>query len=203
MENDVNLAAVAERRMGAARDISDFFLFWVDDGIGGALVVDDRLHRGFSGGAGEVAFLQPPGSEVVRKPARGDTGSFQRWVGREQVVALAAAHGLAGRDQVRLVAAAASSPGPGERAFLTELASRYAVGLSAVIAVVDPSAVILAGAVLAAGGEALRALVCAQLDEVSIATPPVLTSTVPGNAVLTGALCAALDNARDSAFTAA
>jgi predicted NBD/HSP70 family sugar kinase len=202
VENDVNLAAVAERRLGAARETSDFFLLWVDDGIGGALVIDDRLHRGFSGGAGEVAFLPLPRAEVVRKPVRGNTGAFQSWVGPDQVVALAAAHGLSGRSQVEVVAAAAAQDGAAPRRFLSELAARYALGLSAVIAVVDPSAVILTGAVPTAGGELLRGLISAELDKIAIATPPVRLSTVAGNPVLTGALVAALDHARDSAYAA-
>lgn len=203
VENDVNLAAVAERRLGAARETSDFFLLWIDDGIGGALVIDDRLHRGFSGGAGEVAFLPLPRAEVVRKPVRGNTGAFQSWVGPDQVVALAAEHGLPARSQSEAVSAACEAPvGAAAQRFLGELAARYALGLSAVIAVVDPSAVILTGAVPTAGGEALRSRISAELDKIAIATPPVLLSTVPGNPVLTGALVAALDHARDSAFAA-
>lgn len=204
VENDVNLAAIAERRLGAARECSDFFMFWIDDGIGGALVIDDRLHRGFSGGAGELAFLQLPHAEVVRKPVRGNTGAFQSWVGPEQVLGLAAEHGFVGRTQVEVVAAAAAAADTrAAQRFLRALAARYALGLSTVIAVVDPSAVVLTGGVPAAAGEPLRALVSTELDQLAIATPPVRLSTVPGNPVLTGALVAALDHARDSAFAAA
>ncbi len=81
VENDVNLAAIAERRVGAAQDIADFFLLWAGDGIGGALILEDRLHRGSSGGAGEIAFLQPPGAALVRNPVRGGSGALERWVG--------------------------------------------------------------------------------------------------------------------------
>ena len=76
IENDVNLAAVAERRIGAAQDIVDFFLFWVDDGIGGALILEDQLRRGSTGGAGEIAFLQPAGAPIVHNPVRGGSGAL-------------------------------------------------------------------------------------------------------------------------------
>src|SRR5581483_11599669 len=51
LENDVNLVAVAERAYGAARDVDDFALMWLDRGIGLAVMLGGRLHRGMSGGA--------------------------------------------------------------------------------------------------------------------------------------------------------
>ncbi|GAA2147487.1 ROK family transcriptional regulator [Actinomadura napierensis] len=58
VENEVNLAAVAEHRDGAAAGHDDFALLWLDDGVGAAIVLDGRLRRGASGGAGEVGMLR-------------------------------------------------------------------------------------------------------------------------------------------------
>ncbi|WP_218006035.1 ROK family transcriptional regulator [Actinomadura hibisca] len=58
LENEVNLAAVAEHRAGAAAGRGDFVLLWLDDGIGAGVVLDGRLRRGASGGAGEVGLLR-------------------------------------------------------------------------------------------------------------------------------------------------
>ncbi|WP_219825963.1 ROK family transcriptional regulator [Nonomuraea typhae] len=57
LENEVNLAAIAEHRAGAAAGSADFVLLWLDDGVGGAVVLGGRLRRGASGGAGEVGTL--------------------------------------------------------------------------------------------------------------------------------------------------
>ncbi|OUC96108.1 ROK family transcriptional regulator [Streptosporangium minutum] len=57
LENEVNLAAVAEHRIGSARGRRDFVLLWLDDGVGAAVTLDGRLRRGASGGAGEVGTL--------------------------------------------------------------------------------------------------------------------------------------------------
>ncbi|GAB1820874.1 ROK family transcriptional regulator [Herbidospora sp. RD11066] len=57
IENEANLAAVAEHRAGAAVGRADFALLWLDAGTGGALVLDHKLRRGVSGAAGEVGFL--------------------------------------------------------------------------------------------------------------------------------------------------
>ena len=63
VENEVNLGAVAEHREGAAAGRDDFALLWLDHGVGGALVLDGRLRRGASGGAGEVGLLKFGGTE--------------------------------------------------------------------------------------------------------------------------------------------
>ncbi|GAA1824209.1 ROK family transcriptional regulator [Actinomadura chokoriensis] len=63
LENEVNLGAIAEHREGAAAGRADFALLWLDDGIGGAVVLDGRLRRGASGGAGEVGLLKFGGTD--------------------------------------------------------------------------------------------------------------------------------------------
>ncbi|CAM5505769.1 hypothetical protein STENM327S_01136 [Streptomyces tendae] len=88
-ENDVNLAAVAEQRLGAARGHEDFVLLWNQEGLGAALVLGGRLHRGWTGGAGEVGFLPVPGAPLVRKVSRTGSGGFQELAGSQALPALA------------------------------------------------------------------------------------------------------------------
>jgi predicted NBD/HSP70 family sugar kinase len=202
IENDVNLAAVAERRVGAAQDIVDFFLFWVDEGIGGALILDDQLRRGSTGGAGEVGFLQPSGAEIVPRPVRGGSGALEKWAGGTDLADLGRSHGLEGKDATTLVSAAVSTTLPSGAEFIDALALRYALGLAEVISVLDPAAIVLAGSVLSAGGELLRTRIGHHLDEFSIATPRLITSCVEGNPVLAGALHTSVDRARDVVFRA-
>jgi predicted NBD/HSP70 family sugar kinase len=61
LENEVNLAAIAEHRLGAAAGRDDFVMLWLDEGVGGAVVLGGRLRRGASGGAGEVGRLELAG----------------------------------------------------------------------------------------------------------------------------------------------
>ena len=61
LENEVNLAAIAEHRLGSAVGREDFVLLWLDEGVGGAVVLGGRLRRGASGGAGEIGRLEVDG----------------------------------------------------------------------------------------------------------------------------------------------
>ncbi|MFI6290314.1 ROK family transcriptional regulator [Nonomuraea sp. NPDC050790] len=57
VENEVNLIGLAEHRLGAARGEHTFALLSLGTGVGMAVILNGRLHRGRSGGAGEIAYL--------------------------------------------------------------------------------------------------------------------------------------------------
>lgn len=65
VDNETNLAAVAEQREGAARDRDTFVLLWLGHGTGAAVVLDGALRRGASGGTGEIGFLPVPGTTAL------------------------------------------------------------------------------------------------------------------------------------------
>lgn len=77
LENEVNLAAIAEHRLGAAAGRPDFVLLWLDEGVGGAVVLGGRLRRGASGGAGEIGWLVVDGApfcDTVAPARRNEVG---------------------------------------------------------------------------------------------------------------------------------
>ncbi|MFI9076865.1 ROK family protein [Streptomyces sioyaensis] len=196
VENDVNLAAVAEQYDGAAQGVDDFVLVWVDEGIGAALVLGGRLLRGATGAAGEIGHLPLPGAPLSRggdrSAARADAGGgFQRLVGAPSVRALGREWG----PEVRTVAGALAHD-----AVRAVVARRLATGLAAVVAVVDPGLVVLSGAVPQAGGEALRALVEAEFTGLALPRPVLRLSRLDGDPILLGALRTALAQAREAVF---
>ncbi|GAA1137126.1 ROK family transcriptional regulator [Kitasatospora gansuensis] len=200
IENDVNLAAVAEQAFGAAQGCEDFVMLWAEEGLGAAIVLAGRLHRGFTGGAGEVGYMPVPGAPVVYNVRRKNSGGFQELAGAEAVLLLARQHGLGGGRTEAAGGRGVEDPGAGDE-FLDELAERLAVGLASIVAVVDPELVVLSGGTVTAGGDRLRALVQDALARISIPRPEVRSSTVPGSPVLHGALQRALASARESVFS--
>ncbi|MDJ1136601.1 ROK family transcriptional regulator [Streptomyces iconiensis] len=210
-DNDVNLVALAEQRLGAARDHDDFVLFWNEQGIGAALVIGGRMHRGWTGGAGEVGFLPVPGTPLVRRPAQANSGGFQELAGANAVLRLAGELGLEYDPQAEMKDAAAgllarataddNVPDEGPYAeLLRRFATGVAVGLASLVAVLDPQLIVLSGGVLAAGGEQLRELVRAELAELAVPRPRLVLGTVTEHPVLSGALESALATTRDEVF---
>jgi predicted NBD/HSP70 family sugar kinase len=199
LENNVNLAAVAERDSGVARDIGSFALLWVSAGLGMAIDLGGTLHRGATGGAGEIGYMPVAGAPQHQRGGRVRTGQFQDLVGGPAVLRLAKEHGFSGRTAEIAVRRAAAA-GPTGKPLLAELAIRLATGLSTIVAVLDPSLVVLTGDVALAGGNVMRGLVERELRELSPLRPRVALSAVDGNAVSAGALVMALTLARDVRF---
>jgi glucokinase-like ROK family protein len=54
IDNDVNLMALGELRMGAAQHEQDVVFVKIGTGIGAGLISDGRLHRGANGAAGDI-----------------------------------------------------------------------------------------------------------------------------------------------------
>jgi predicted NBD/HSP70 family sugar kinase len=198
IENDVNLAAMAERADGAAAGADDFVLVWLGVGLGLATILGGRLHRGTAGAAGEIGYLPVHGAPLhtdIRHPA---SGGFQSLAGGSAVRELAARHGFAAQTPAEAVRAAVSVTGePGNAgAFLGELAHRVAVGGASVCVVLDPGLVVLGGEVGRAGGTALADRVAAAVASIWPSRPRVVPTGVPGEPVLRGAMLAAVSQAR-------
>ncbi|WFB09555.1 ROK family transcriptional regulator [Streptomyces sp. LX-29] len=204
IENDVNLAAVAEQHHGTAQDFDDFVLVWADDGVGAAIVLGGNPLRGATGGAGEIGYMPLPGAPLARGGSDATAGAdggggFQMLVSSPAVLTLARAHGFTADAAPAALAEALRTPGRGD-AVLAELARRLATGLASVVAVVDPELVVLSGAVPQAGGERLRSLVEAELTDLALPRPELRLSAVEGSPILKGALRTALRAARHSVF---
>ncbi|MFD8546250.1 ROK family transcriptional regulator [Streptomyces sp. NPDC059649] len=217
LENEVNLAALAEQREGAARDHDTFVLLWLGHGTGAAVVLDGALRRGASGGTGEIGFLPVPGTGALPS-ATGCEGGFHSLAGSAAICALAAEHGLAAppgepadragpteappAEALVHAAVAAEERGAGAAggAFLDALADRVALGAAAVCAILDPGCVVLGGEIGLAGGAALADRVAGRLARLSPLRTDVRAGTVGGRAVLRGAVLAARDAAQNALF---
>ncbi|MFJ7056164.1 ROK family protein [Streptomyces griseobrunneus] len=207
-ENDVNLVAVAEQRLGAARGHDDFVLLWNEEGLGAALVINGRLHRGFTGGAGEVGFLPVPGTPLVRQVVKANSGGFQELAGAQSVPRLAKALGIDTPQQPYAKAAATllerAAAAYEQDEALTELLGQYAhrlaTGLASVTAVLDPGLIVLSGCAVVAGGEVLRSLIQSELAELAASRPRLVVGEIDRTPVLRGALERALADTRDEVF---
>ena len=171
LDNDVNLAAIAERAIGAGQDVASFALLWMGDGLGLAVDLGGTLHRGAAGGAGEIGYLPVPREAEGLVAGAEDLTDL---LGGEAVSAL-----LADLDN----------------AALSALADRVVHGVIPVLAVLDPELVVLGGPTGAAGGERLAELVAQRLGGVgsrrladsSRWRPRVRATGIAGPSVLGGA----------------
>jgi predicted NBD/HSP70 family sugar kinase len=199
VDNDANLAAVAERNRGVATEADNFALLWLgEEGLGlGIHLGGALLLRGGRGGAGEIGYMP------VGLPAAPDTGGpavvhdFHDLVSGTAVRDLAQKHGILAETGAAAVAVAVAARDTHEaKGFLDAVAIRIAVGLAAVIAVLDPPLVVLGGDVGQAAGPPLAEAVTVALRRLSILQTSVATTGVSDDAVLLGALDTSLATVR-------
>lgn len=134
VENDVNLAALAELTGGEGGTLASFALLLLDDGLGAGIVIDGELHRGFSGVAGEVMYL-PQTPIPIGAPLAGDAvvGDLALGVGRDPDASLDDHLEAAERGDEAAVQ------------IVSELARRIVLVAGTVGLVLDPEAFILSG----------------------------------------------------------
>jgi predicted NBD/HSP70 family sugar kinase/DNA-binding MarR family transcriptional regulator len=93
IDNDANLEGLAELALGAGRGLRHLLYVHAGWGLGGAVVVDERLRRGHAGAAGELAHIRVSDAKghVCRCGRRGCLRTVAS--GSALVRALALAHG--------------------------------------------------------------------------------------------------------------
>lgn len=57
IENDANVAAIAEQRLGAGKGHPDMIYVTVSTGVGSGLILNDRIYHGSYGTAGEIGHI--------------------------------------------------------------------------------------------------------------------------------------------------
>ncbi|MEP6758335.1 MAG: ROK family transcriptional regulator [Actinomycetota bacterium] len=201
-DNDVNLAALGERRLGLGRDVEQFIYLHVGTGVGMGIVIDGQVYRGASGAAGEVGYL-PLATTDPHDPANRRRGSLESAIGATAVVRAARD---AGFRRTGLTAAnvleSARAGDPRGLAVVAELGARIGLALAAIVPVLDPALVILGGGI-GRNGDILLDAVRRELAALSPIQPPVVVSQLGEDAELLGALAMALGVAQDRLFARA
>jgi predicted NBD/HSP70 family sugar kinase len=192
VENDVNLAALAELRRGHGAEHLAFI--GVGTGIGMGVIADGRLLRGAAGAAGELGLL-PYGGAVAPAPdgmgplevfAAG-AGLAQRW---------GAAFGAPPAEGARAVFAAAEAGDARAAALLRDQAEALAAAVRAVQVLFDPALVVFGGGIGSRPDvvERVRAVIAAH----GTPAPTIELSALGEQAGLVGAVAAALDLTTDT-----
>ena len=80
MDNDANLMALGEGATGAARERRHYVAITLGTGVGGAVISDGRLIRGWRGGGGELGHI--PIAERGPKCGCGARGCLEAFIGQ-------------------------------------------------------------------------------------------------------------------------
>ncbi len=140
LENDANLAAVAEHRRGAGRGVSDLAYVTWSTGIGAGLIIAGRLYSGAHGSAGEVGHMVlDPAGRLCRCGSRGCTEAYASG---------AAIADRTGKPAAEVFAAARRGE-PEALAVVEEAAAMVGIALMNLANLVDPELIVMGGGITA------------------------------------------------------
>jgi glucokinase len=195
VENDVNLAVLGEHWRGAARGHDTCAFVFVGTGIGAGILIGGELHRGHHYLAGEIGVMCM-GPQYVDVDY-GERGCFET---------LAGLHGLAERwpqasrqDPAGWVAGLFEAAVSGDRRaakIVDETARLIAIAVANVAAVVDPTLIVLGGA-LFAQAESLVHEVRKVVERIYPSPIEIVPSALGKDAPLSGSLLMAANDARE------
>jgi predicted NBD/HSP70 family sugar kinase len=181
LENNVNLAAMAEQWQGMGRDLRTFAVVSIGAGVGAGIVYEGRILRGAHRAAGEVA-------SVCSTSGRLDNAAHDEAGGLSLLEKAGTRHGWPGRPPAsveELFARAAARVEPAST-LVEEECQRIAAVTAAVCAVIDPEAIIMTGGV--GSNEHLIERVRVLTTELTMFPPSVVRSTLGDRASLLGAV---------------
>ena len=176
--NESDLAALAEHRRGAARDIDDVVLVWGSVGVGGGLVVDGEPLTGAAGYSGEVGHI-PVNPDGL--PCRcGSLGCWETEVGSSALLRRAGHPPEGGHEAVDAVLTQAAAGDPIALAAFAETGRWLGIGLAGIINILNPDLVLLGGR-FAPGYPFVRSTLEAELDRRVLRASRGLVRVVPAS----------------------
>jgi predicted NBD/HSP70 family sugar kinase len=155
MDNDANAPAQAELWFGRPeiREVRDFILVLVEDGVGTGIVFDGQVYRGENGAAGEFGHMTI-GQGAPVACASGSRECWEAFASERSALAryqnlTGNSNGAPSKNFSELVDLALSSDGPARTA-LKETANYLGIGIANLIRGLAPEAVIVGGPIVRA-----------------------------------------------------
>lgn len=196
MDNDANLGALAEQWWGAGQDGQDLAYVKVATGVGAGLIIHGDIYRGTTGIAGEIGHI--PVDPTAGRCVCGLDGCLNLVVGSEALVERVRGERKQhprsslprqGVSVSRIVEAAFEGDALA-RAVVEEAGHHLAIGVAALLNLLNPATVVLGGSLTRAGEMLLRPL-RTTLDErtpsASIAKSRIVISTLGIEGIARGA----------------
>ena len=164
VDNDGNVAALAEHRWGAARGARNAVMLTIGTGIGGGLILDGEVYRGSTGAGAELGHVvvdsegprcqgNCPNRGCVEAVASGTALGREAQAAAEENPGSALGRALAAGETVDGRAATVAALAGDEVAIgvVARIGRRIGVALSSLANVFEPDVIVVGGGVMAAG----------------------------------------------------
>jgi len=195
VDNDANLAALAEVTWGAAKGCRDLAYVYSATGIGVGFIVNGELYSGANGTAGEIGHTTIDENGLVCEC--GGRGCLNTLADPDAIIRnLKQSHGTG--LTIAEVIALAHAGDAGCRRVLADAGRHIGVATANMYNLLDPELIVIGGSLAPAGEiliDPLRESMARRAIHAGEAIPPVIVGELGEQAVVTGAAAAVLADA--------
>lgn len=145
INNDANVAGLAEARVGIARGAESVFYITVSTGVGGALILDNKIINGFNSSAAEICNL------IINEDKYSHSGLVQGGLEGQcsgPNISRIASERLGTKIDTPAVFKLYNEGNKEAITVIENLCENLSKGIANVIAVVDPQVIVLGGSVI-------------------------------------------------------
>lgn len=148
IDNDVKLMALAEHKTGSAKGYNNVLCLTLGTGVGGGLIIDNTLYRGFDNAAGEIGHI--PLNEHGPVCGCGSEACLEAYVGNARIIK--DARKLFG-SKITLEEISQLAQGNNTKAvrFWDEIGEKVGLALSGVVNLLNLDAIVIGGGISCAG----------------------------------------------------
>jgi len=172
LENDANAAAMGESVAGAAKDVAHSVTVTLGTGVGGGIIIDNKILHGAFGGAGEIGHMAINlGGALCGCGRRGcweAYASASAFVGQAKAAAIDHPESLLARDlnsiDGKMIFEAIEQGDETAKQVLDTYLSYVAIGITTLIDVLQPAKIVIGGG-LSAQGEKILAPIRKLVEE--------------------------------------
>lgn len=149
VDNDGNCAAIAEGKLGAAKNEQDFVCITLGTGVGAGIVAGGQLVRGIKGAAGEVGHMP---IVFKGKPCNcGKYGCFEQYVSGTAIRNRLAQDDVLAKLQITPeILFSGAVQNEQTKIIIDEFVNDLAYGLEMISAVLDPAKIVIGGGMVEA-----------------------------------------------------
>lgn len=187
IDNDANLMCLAEQRLGAAKGLRNVVCLTLGTGVGGGIIIEDRLYRGSNFAAGEIGHM--PINEKGPLCNCGGVACLEAYIGNVPILKEAKKMFGSGMS-LEGVSLLAKRGNKEAKKFWLRIAKRLSVNIVGVVNLLNPDAIVIGGGVAEAGlvlFDRIKDIVKKQAMPVQARAVKILRAKMGNNAGLIGA----------------
>ncbi|MDD5668613.1 MAG: ROK family protein [Candidatus Omnitrophica bacterium] len=148
IDNDANLMALAEHRKGAARNSRNAVCLTLGTGVGGGIIIENRLFRGSSFVAGEIGHM--PLNENGPRCNCGGIACLESYVGNNKIMDLS--RNIFHKDYPLEYISSLARKGDQRAIKVWQYAGRHiGLALAGIVNLLNPDCIVIGGGVAEAG----------------------------------------------------